>query len=86
MWNKGEQEFKNDTNSHKDYAAEDMQLLRRLKKYKENHLLFMYDFRIPFDNSLAERDLIMIKAKKKISGGFRSDKGGKTFTDIKIYF
>jgi len=81
----GEQEFKNDTNPHKDYTGEDMQLLRRLKKYKENHLMFMYDFRIPFDNNLAERDLRMIKAKKKISGGFRSDKGGESYTDVKSY-
>lgn len=81
----GELEFRNDNNPHKDYAAEDMQLLRRLKKYKENHLIFMYDFRIPFDNNLAERDLRMIKAKKKISGGFRSDRGGEAYTDIKTY-
>lgn len=56
-----------------------------LDPVKENHLLFMYDFRVPFDNNLTERDLRMIKAKKKISGGFRSDKGGKTYTDIKTY-
>ena len=81
----GNEEFKNDSNPHKDYNGEDMKLLRRLKEYGENHLAFMYDFRIPFDNNLAERDLRMIKAQKKISGCFRSDKGGEAYTDVKTY-
>ena len=81
----GKDEFKNDTNPHKDYSGEDMKLLRRLEKYKDNHLAFMYDFRIPFDNNLAERDLRMIKAKKKISGGFRSENGLDAYTDAKSY-
>lgn len=81
----GEKEFKEDTNPKKDYNGDDMKLLRRLIKYQENHLMFMYDFRIPFDNNLAERDIRMIKAKKKISGCFRSDKGGEAYTIVKSY-
>ena len=41
-------------------------------KYKENHLYFIKDFNIPFDDNLSERDLRVFKTKTKISGGFRS--------------
>ena len=46
---------------------EERPLLNRLKKYKKNHLLFAYNFIVPFDNNLSERDLRPIKTKLKIS-------------------
>ena len=47
-------------------------LYSRLVKYKQNHLYFIEDFKVPFDDNLSERDLRIFKNKTKISGGFRS--------------
>lgn len=67
----------------KFYKTNEKRLLNRLKKYKENHLLFLYDFSVPFDNNLSERDLRHVKSKIKISGCFRSLDGLQNYLNIK---
>ena len=58
-------------------------MIKRMTKFEQETLLFMYDLDVPFTNNLAERDIRMPKAKQKISGGFRSEDGANHFARIR---
>lgn len=79
IWDK---EFKKEYDKDKEqYYDSERCLKTRLRKYVDDHLRFLTDFRIEFTNNLAERGLRKIKTKLKIAGGFRNLQFAKYYCD-----
>ena len=58
-------------------------LLIRLQTHKDAVLRFLEDWRVPFDNNLAERAVRCVKVKLKVTGGFRAMGGSEAFCIIR---
>lgn len=72
----------NKTTAHKYAKQEERALLGRMEKYSHNHLLFLHDFSVPFDDNLSERDLRKAKNRQKMAGGFRKGSGHEMYCSI----
>ena len=54
------------------YYIEGFRLYKRMLKYRDNHLLFLHDRRVPWTNNHSERPLRRFKRKQKQAMVFRS--------------
>ena len=74
--------FEKNPNIKVKYEPDYIKLLKRLSDFDAQHLLFMKDFNVPFDNNIAERQMRPTKAKKKISGQSINIKSANHFAAI----
>jgi hypothetical protein len=75
---KGEAQYIEEMSLPARYRPDGIALLARLKACRDNHLLFVHDLSVPFDNNLSERLLRGTKKKLKQTGGFRSLEHGQS--------
>ena len=77
---KGREE--NKKTSRRYAKSDEKSLLNRMEKYAHNHLLFLHDFTVPFENNISERDLRKAKNRQKMAGGFRKESGHRMYCSI----
>ena len=66
-----------------DDKKEAITFQKRLKKYREYLLTFLYRPEVPPDNNASERAIRNVKIKQKISGQFRSPDGAASFAILR---
>ena len=64
------------------YVPTYIKTMERLKVYKDEHLRFIVDFNVDFDNNAAERQARALKTKKKVSGQSNTITTANYFTAI----
>ena len=69
----------------KYYADTERALITRILDYKNEYLLWMHNFEVPFTNNLSERSLRGVKSKQKASGQFWNIESAQHYATIKTY-
>lgn len=67
------------------FLNDEFNLIKRLSDYKQNYLLWILRFDVPFSNNLSERSLRSSKTKMKVSGTFSNIQNAEYFARIKSY-
>ena len=64
---------------------DELNLIERLEAFKENHLLFAYDFTVEFTNNTSEKGLRQVKRKLAVSFMFKNANRMKDYATILSY-
>lgn len=75
----------NQNEEQKYYIDTEATLILRILDYKNEYLLWIYDFDIPFTNNLSERGLRGVKSKQKASGQFWNVESANYYAIIRTY-
>lgn len=75
----------NEKEGQKYYTDKETTLILRILDYKNEYLLWLYDFEVPFTNNLSERGLRGAKSKQKASGQFWNVESASWYATIRTY-
>lgn len=75
----------NEEEGQKYYVDKEATLILRILDYKNNYLLWVYNFDVPFTNNLSERGVRGAKSKQKASGQFWSVESAGWYATIRTY-
>lgn len=75
----------NESETQKYYVSEEQTLIVRILDFKNQYLLWVYNFDVPFTNNLSERGVRGAKSKQKASGQFWSERTASWYATIKTY-
>lgn len=76
---------KENEKEEKYYIDTEATLILRILDYKNEYLLWIYDFDVPFTNNISERGLRGAKSKMKAAGQFWNIESAKWYATIRTY-